>query len=51
MKKGYSFKGKDGTMFLVRCHECERENYSMMVATGQCAWCGYKVNKKKKQKV
>ena len=36
----------DGDLFLVRCFVCGgthgRENYAMSVATGQCAWCGWK---------
>jgi len=27
---------------MVRCPKCRRENYVMMVAKNQCAWCGYK---------
>ena len=38
---------KDGRLFLVRCFACgskERgtENYLPAVASGQCAWCGWK---------
>lgn len=36
------FRDKDGMLFLQRCPECRRENYAMAVATGQCAWCGWK---------
>lgn len=31
-----------GKIYLVRCPKCDRENYAMTVATGQCVWCGYK---------
>jgi len=41
-----NFRGKDGKLYLVRCYLCEpkygRENYLPIVATGQCAWCGWK---------
>jgi len=30
----------DGKIFLVRCILCDRENYSISVASSQCAWCG-----------
>ena len=36
------FKGKDDKLYLVRCPFCGRENYIPAVASGQCAWCGYK---------
>ena len=32
----------NGQVFLVRCPECGKENWAMMVATGQCVWCGWK---------
>jgi len=42
---GYSFKaGKN--IYMVRCHKCARENYAPAVATGICAFCGYKATKK-----
>lgn len=35
-----------GRLFLVRCFSCGgergKENYAMAVASGQCAWCGWK---------
>ena len=44
-----NFRGKgeyNGQLFLVRCFacggECGRENYAPSVASGQCAWCGWK---------
>ena len=37
---------EDGSLYLVRCYNCNkkygRENFSMLVSTGQCAWCGWK---------
>lgn len=42
----FKYKGK---LFLVRCFNCEpqngRENYLPAVASGQCAWCGWKEKK------
>lgn len=36
----------DGKLFLVRCFNCDpeagRENWAPAVASGQCAWCGWK---------
>lgn len=44
--RGYSFQSKEGgSWYLVRCHQCGKENYAMAVATGICAWCGYDDNK------
>lgn len=41
-----NFRGKEGNLYLVRCFACAsergRENYTLAVATGQCAWCGWK---------
>ena len=28
-------------IFMVRCPKCNKENYAMNVASGQCTWCGY----------
>lgn len=36
----------EGKLFLVRCYQCDPvyglENYGAAVASGQCAWCGWK---------
>ena len=32
----------NGTILLLRCPKCHRENYALSVADGQCCWCGYK---------
>lgn len=32
----------DGTILLIRCPQCKRENYALAVADGVCCWCGYK---------
>jgi ribosomal protein L37E len=34
----------DGKLYLQRCFECGRENWAPMVASGQCAWCGFDAN-------
>jgi ribosomal protein L37E len=42
--KGFSFRDGNG-WYMVRCHECGRENYAMNVPSGQCCWCGFDANK------
>lgn len=37
-------------LYLVRCPDCKLENYALMVATGQCAWCGFSVNSNNNEK-
>lgn len=42
-----NFRDEDDNLFLIRCFACSstaygRENYATYVATGQCAWCGWK---------
>ena len=41
-----NFRDENGKLFLVKCFACNseigRENYAPIVATGQCAWCGWK---------
>lgn len=32
----------DGTILLIRCPKCHRENWALAVAYGRCCWCGYK---------
>lgn len=32
-------------IFMGRCPKCKTENWAMAVASGQCAWCGYKATK------
>lgn len=44
--KGYVFT-EEGKTYLVRCPECEKENYALNVASGVCTWCGYDANPKK----
>lgn len=42
------FRDSDGNLYLQRCPECNLENYAMAVASGQCAWCGWKENEKER---
>lgn len=41
-----NFIGENGSLYLVRCYVCApvrgRENWAVMVASGTCAWCGWK---------
>lgn len=40
--KGFGYLGKErGSYGLVRCPECQRENYAMAVSTGICSWCNF----------
>lgn len=34
-----------GDVYLVKCPKCKKENYSLAVVSGQCAWCGFDLNK------
>jgi len=44
--KGSGFIGHDdGNIGLTNCPMCGKENYAMAVISGQCAWCGFDVNK------
>ena len=31
----------DGTILLIRCPKCGKENWAPQVASGNCAWCGF----------
>lgn len=31
----------DGTLLLIYCPKCGRENYALSVADGICCWCGF----------
>lgn len=44
--RSYVYEATDGKLFMVRCADCGRENWAPAVASGQCAWCGYKAQKK-----
>ena len=41
----YCFRDKQGKMYLLRCPICELENHALSVASGECAWCGWKEKK------
>jgi ribosomal protein L37E len=43
--KGNGYKDDDGTVCMIRCFQCGRENWAPAVATGHCAWCGFDPNK------
>jgi len=34
-----------GSIGLIICPKCQRENYALNVALGYCTWCGYNANK------
>lgn len=44
-EQGPNFRGDNGKLYLVRCYACDsergRENWGPVVASGQCAWCGW----------
>ena len=50
MNPHYLFKLDNGKWALIRCPECDLENYAPNVLSGICAWCGYDANKKEKNK-
>jgi hypothetical protein len=48
IRKGKGFGYEDeGTICMIRCFECGRENWAMAVAAGYCAWCGHNPNEDK----
>ncbi len=42
--KGFGYRKDDGSIGMIRCFECGRENYAMAVSSGMCAWCGHDAN-------
>jgi hypothetical protein len=44
MDESANFRNKDGKPYVVRCPACHRENWGPAVATGQCAFCGWKAD-------
>jgi ribosomal protein L37E len=38
------YTDSNGLICMIRCMECDRENWGPAVATGQCAWCGFNPN-------
>ncbi len=47
---GVGYKDEDGTICMIRCFKCGRENYAISVSTGKCAFCGYDPNKEQDEK-
>jgi hypothetical protein len=43
--KGFGYCKDDGTVCMIRCFACGKENYAMAVNSGCCAWCGHNANK------
>ena len=41
LAQGVEYYPDDGTLLLIVCPKCGRENWSPRVASGTCAWCGY----------
>lgn len=48
-KSSPNFINEKGRVYLVKCPniECSKENYSIAVASGICAFCGYNLNETK----
>ncbi len=44
--KGFGYVDEDGKTCMIRCFKCGRENWSMAVSSGQCAFCGHDANEK-----
>lgn len=38
--RSWGFVSQQDQVYLQYCHECQRENYTLMVANGRCAFCG-----------
>lgn len=39
------YRKEDGSVGLIRCPKCQRENYALNVTYGICTWCGYNANR------
>jgi len=50
---GGGFITDDGTLAIIKCPECRKENYAMNVTSGICTWCGHeeKAMNNKKQSI
>lgn len=42
--RGHGFETGRG-IYLIRCPDCQKENYALAVASGRCAFCGFDSNK------
>lgn len=40
-----NFCDSEGRIYMKKCPKCQRENYALAVAFGQCAWCNFDLNK------
>ena len=40
IEKGVEYYPEDGTILLIRCPKCGKENYAPNVISGICTWCG-----------
>lgn len=45
IEKGWLWYDEKGNSYLTKCPKCGLENWAPRVATGECAWCGYKAPK------
>ena len=41
IKEGVDFYPESGTLLLIRCPKCGKENYAPQVSSGICSWCGF----------
>lgn len=41
----WNFLTDNGSLYLVNCAQCKRENYAAAVSSGTCAWCGWSAPK------
>ena len=41
IKEGVEFCSESGTLLLIRCPKCGKENYALQVSSGICSWCGF----------
>lgn len=46
--QGMGYKTDKGTVCMIRCFSCGKENYALVVAHGYCAWCGFNPNEGEK---
>ena len=45
--QGFGYRDTDaGTIGLIRCPLCGKENYAMNVSSGICTWCPFNANEK-----
>jgi hypothetical protein len=44
-KSSPNFCDETGSVYLVRCPKCKKENYALAVTSGTCCWCGFDINR------